>query len=224
MPSYKTSGTLFVAATLFAIMFHSSCLANITVKRDAMADTVLPSTTAGGSVYTPFRALCEVLGFNCRWAKTAQKLTCVKDNAKIVISEDLPFYYYNDSIRQLLCSPVREASGLCLPAWLSVSVLGGMVKERLDWNPLDSTITFGAALAVAADTSVKQNKELEKTPEAPAPPSERQLVKNIVIDPGHGGKDPGALGQDGAKEKDLVLSVGLKLRDQLKKKSNFQST
>jgi N-acetylmuramoyl-L-alanine amidase len=32
----------------------------------------------------------------------------------------------------------------------------------------------------------------------------------VVIDPGHGGKDPGAVGS-AAKEKDIVLSVGLKL-------------
>lgn len=32
----------------------------------------------------------------------------------------------------------------------------------------------------------------------------------VVIDPGHGGKDPGALGAS-SKEKDIVLSVGLKL-------------
>ncbi len=32
----------------------------------------------------------------------------------------------------------------------------------------------------------------------------------VVIDPGHGGKDPGAVGSN-SKEKDIVLSVGLKL-------------
>ena len=32
----------------------------------------------------------------------------------------------------------------------------------------------------------------------------------VVIDPGHGGKDPGAVGAS-SKEKDIVLSVGLKL-------------
>lgn len=32
----------------------------------------------------------------------------------------------------------------------------------------------------------------------------------VVIDPGHGGKDPGAVGQS-SKEKDIVVSVGLKL-------------
>lgn len=38
----------------------------------------------------------------------------------------------------------------------------------------------------------------------------------VVIDPGHGGKDPGAVGKS-AKEKDIVLSVALKLGGLIKK-------
>ena len=37
-------------------------------------------------------------------------------------------------------------------------------------------------------------------------------VRTIVIDPGHGGKDPGAVGRRGLAEKDVVLDVGLQLR------------
>src|SRR5436190_12433705 len=33
----------------------------------------------------------------------------------------------------------------------------------------------------------------------------------IVIDPGHGGKDPGTIGVTGAQEKNIVLPIGLKL-------------
>ncbi len=46
-------------------------------------------------------------------------------------------------------------------------------------------------------------------------------IKTIVIDPGHGGKDPGAIGRDGLKEKDVNLAVALKLADLLKKETNF---
>jgi N-acetylmuramoyl-L-alanine amidase len=37
-----------------------------------------------------------------------------------------------------------------------------------------------------------------------------------VVDPGHGGHDPGAVGPSGIQEKDVVLAIGLKLRDLLK--------
>lgn len=37
-------------------------------------------------------------------------------------------------------------------------------------------------------------------------------MKKICIDPGHGGKDPGAVGPKGKKEKDVALAVSLKLK------------
>jgi N-acetylmuramoyl-L-alanine amidase len=40
----------------------------------------------------------------------------------------------------------------------------------------------------------------------------------VVIDPGHGGKDPGAIGYNGIKEKDVVFSIALQLKDMLKTK------
>ncbi|HEU4501128.1 MAG TPA: N-acetylmuramoyl-L-alanine amidase [Nitrospira sp.] len=46
--------------------------------------------------------------------------------------------------------------------------------------------------------------------------------KTIVIDPGHGGRDPGAHGQRGTEEKDITLKVGLKLRDLLRKDPNVR--
>ncbi|HHO75428.1 MAG TPA: N-acetylmuramoyl-L-alanine amidase, partial [Deltaproteobacteria bacterium] len=41
-------------------------------------------------------------------------------------------------------------------------------------------------------------------------------VSRIVIDPGHGGKDPGALGPGGIKEKDITLAIGKLLAKRLK--------
>lgn len=42
--------------------------------------------------------------------------------------------------------------------------------------------------------------------------------KTIVIDPGHGGKDCGAMGVDKVCEKKIVLNIGKHLRDELKKR------
>jgi N-acetylmuramoyl-L-alanine amidase len=38
----------------------------------------------------------------------------------------------------------------------------------------------------------------------------------IVIDPGHGGRDPGAVGHNGVLEKDLILDTSLKIAEKLK--------
>ena len=61
------------------------------------------------------------------------------------------------------------------------------------------------------------NPSLPSTPPLqPAPPFSKSF-RTIVIDPGHGGRDPGARGLRGTEEKDITLKVGLKLRDLLSK-------
>jgi len=43
-------------------------------------------------------------------------------------------------------------------------------------------------------------------------------VKTIVIDPGHGGRDPGAIGPKGTLEKEMVLDIARRVEKLLKKK------
>jgi N-acetylmuramoyl-L-alanine amidase len=46
-----------------------------------------------------------------------------------------------------------------------------------------------------------------------SPITDRLIV--VAIDAGHGGEDPGAIGPNGTKEKDVVLQIALKLRDRI---------
>ena len=59
-------------------------------------------------------------------------------------------------------------------------------------------------------------KEKSEKPEAVT------AKKRIVIDPGHGGHDPGAVGLHGLYEKDVVLDIALKLRDILIKNPSYE--
>ncbi len=53
----------------------------------------------------------------------------------------------------------------------------------------------------------------------------RQAVsvkKRIVLDPGHGGHDPGAIGPHNLQEKDVVLDIALKLRELLSRDGQYE--
>ena len=79
----------------------------------------------------------------------------------------------------------------------------------------------------AAATAISEASEtvLTAAPEEQSTliPLEARAGKRIVvIDPGHGGIDPGAVGRNSIKEKDVVLAVGAKLRDALEKTGLFE--
>ncbi|MFL5348217.1 MAG: N-acetylmuramoyl-L-alanine amidase [Hyalangium sp.] len=43
-------------------------------------------------------------------------------------------------------------------------------------------------------------------------------VRRVIIDPGHGGHDTGAIGKNGTREKDITLAISQKLADELKQR------
>ena len=48
------------------------------------------------------------------------------------------------------------------------------------------------------------------------------MLNTVVLDPGHGGKDPGALGKHGTKEKDVVLDITKRLGRLLERKAGIK--
>lgn len=84
-------------------------------------------------------------------------------------------------------------------------------KQLFVNNPNEILIS----LRTEKDISKKINKELEKE-------KKKWLINKIVIDPGHGGKDPGAIGPGGTHEKDVTLAIAQKLKSIIREKSNIQ--
>ncbi len=69
----------------------------------------------------------------------------------------------------------------------------------------------------------------EKVAALKIPPSKKKLtlreqlglkVRTVVIDPGHGGKDPGAIGPGKVREKDVVLGIARRLKKLMEKELN----
>jgi N-acetylmuramoyl-L-alanine amidase len=61
-------------------------------------------------------------------------------------------------------------------------------------------------------------------PSAPSAGSAVPVRKHrvrVMIDPGHGGTDPGAVGPTGLREKDVVLAIGRRIREKLERSGEF---
>lgn len=94
----------------------------------------------------------------------------------------------------------------------------------LDLYPAPS---HNPTVVTRAKSAAKPSVKPSVIPKAPTPPvivsppvasfTHKEMI--IVLDPGHGGKDPGALGRKGTREKDIVLKISNYLRDLLTKKT-----
>ena len=97
------------------------------------------------------------------------------------------------------------------PARLIIDVRG---DHREEISKLEENIS-------AAREAPQEHKQAEPAAglEKKVKPSRKPIIskiRRIVVDPGHGGHDPGAVGPSGIQEKDVVLAIGLDLRDKLK--------
>jgi N-acetylmuramoyl-L-alanine amidase len=88
--------------------------------------------------------------------------------------------------------------------------LGELIAQKSIKKPED-TINNIASQAINTVSAVKNTSEKDIKPSK----TDRLII--IALDPGHGGEDSGAVGPAGTREKDVVLSVAMKLRDRINK-------
>ena len=69
---------------------------------------------------------------------------------------------------------------------------------------------------VRADPRIERGDAFTKKPPAVA------RIITIALDPGHGGEDPGAIGQGGSHEKDVALAIAQRLRAKLDAEPNMR--
>jgi N-acetylmuramoyl-L-alanine amidase len=85
--------------------------------------------------------------------------------------------------------------------------LGELMAQQSSKPATSAPVNATSSVAGRASSTVASGQKGTKTPSK----TDRLII--IALDPGHGGEDPGAVGPQGTREKDVVLKVALKLRE-----------
>jgi len=86
---------------------------------------------------------------------------------------------------------------------------------------LDRSVNFRVFSLAANKKIILQLISINKKITAKHLPDSQSIV--VVIDPGHGGKDPGASGMLGSKEKNIVLAIARKLAKEINQTPNMRA-
>lgn len=111
------------------------------------------------------------------------------------------------------------------PQVFALAPVGGF-KERLvmDLYPTNMNNQQDPLLALLEDYNsgqLEQKMPVQKGPQPGKAGRDRPIV--IMLDPGHGGEDPGAIGPNKTREKDIVLSIARRLKALIDKDSNMKA-
>jgi len=92
----------------------------------------------------------------------------------------------------------------------------------------DPLLTFLANIEKerAVPPAVARAPELRDPAASPTPADRKPIVSRLVtiaLDPGHGGEDPGAIGQRGTFEKHVVLSIAQRLKQFIDQEPNMRA-
>ena len=94
---------------------------------------------------------------------------------------------------------------------------GGKLSETTAEQPTQVTGDTDLSIARIIKDYETINKQAQPIVPVTTPQSNTALsIKKIVIDPGHGGHDPGAIGPNGVDEKNITLKIGTMLAERLR--------
>jgi len=179
---------------LLALLLTSCATTSTTTARFPLGGYTGPTVPWQGRTYVPLPILCDTLGLPWEWDRVTRVATVYRGATAYRFLLGSRIYTTNDS-PQLLDAPVV----LHRDAVLVPDQVAGW------WAPAPVT-------APSAPRAAKPRRMAQRSrPSAHGV----QAFRRIVIDAGHGGHDPGAIGLSGTREKDVVLDIVRRLERRL---------
>jgi len=154
------------------------------------------------------------------------------DNSDTILDKNQSPVFGENDMKKLI---IRRPSPSNLPGFITLTISSGSSKIKLweDTSTETKKVTeityknYNISDELQSDTwlwtegyaiSTTKEVELKITYQPPSETGEEDKVKatvkigSVLIDPGHGGSDPGSVGPTGLQEKEPNLDIGLKLK------------
>ncbi|MBA3052931.1 N-acetylmuramoyl-L-alanine amidase [bacterium] len=238
----KSSFAIFAVAALFfsirAVADSGGKLVRVHLLENSESAGSFDIMLQEGMGYVMTRDIANIFSLRAEWLRDDKCINLVNPEGK-----NLKLFLHSKKIYidGRLCSLNKEPLLLDGQSWIPLELVltrsfQGFSSVRVKWDygakVLDVT-KAGAPSRPASGKISPAPRIISPLPRIVSPAEfaaaskgfkkTKRKVKTIVIDPGHGGKDPGAVASDGTKEKDIVLDIALRLYKLLKNDSAFNA-
>ena len=227
-----------VVALLFfgPAMVAAQARPHLEIERGDGSSTTVSVQLDRGFASVPLSVLAG-LGWGVREDGRDVTLTAAEE-ISITMRVDSPFFRWDGVVLQLTDAPYRSGGLTFIPVQFLADFLPRRLPGLYDFSG-DQSLLRAGDLALLGQAVPSGGAEPEavggrapSSESAPAPGSAEEVqaagpsaydgVRIVVIDAGHGGEDPGALGPGGIREKEVALGIALYLERVLERQPDLE--
>lgn len=191
---------------ILALFLTTPALASVEVALQGEPPVVIDEIYhRGGQVYLPIDDLLPAVGLDGAWDAVDHVYRIKSARGTAIISPGSRFLRIGEQFVPLQHKPRFIDNRLRVTEGFVLKHLTSLTEDQLLYRNLDPSSPQVSEDDTALDRLFSFMLKKKKADDAP-------ILRAVAIDPGHGGHDPGSIGLDGVKEKDVTLGVALNLR------------
>lgn len=175
----------------------------------ASAAKGVPVVKIGGKQYVPLHSFIDEFNIENSFDVTFQKGRLYYKSHYVVYKTGYSLLIIDNRIIHLDDPVIRWKGGIYIPADGARIILNSFYYAMNAGISGSRLLLFGS---IPDKPPVEHQEEEKITPHSEA----RERIGFIILDPGHGGKDPGAIGKGGLQEKGLTLQISRRVEKMLK--------
>ena len=216
----KKSIVSFLLVTIFFISSLSGCplwAAEIDLDEKIREDNV-PTYIREGIRFVPLDDLARILKAKLSFGISERRAFLFYQNHKISLIAGCSDILVDGNLEKMEPSPQFIEGMFVVPLSRVKEIL-----SRLEVSPQEEVVeslpSIEEAIALSSETPSEASSPLIETAIVSSTDTSRKKI--VVLDPGHGGRDPGAIGEQGLREKDVNLDIALRLNNLLEKRKEL---